>query len=129
MGGMLRAIEQGFVQREIQESAYRAQRAVESGEAVIVGVNRFRSEQQEPIELMVVDEKAGENQRAAFGRLRASRDAEQLHRSLERLRESAQGRENLLPAILESVEALATVGEISDSLRSVYGEYRESVII
>ncbi len=129
MGGMLRAIELGFVQREIQESAYKTQRAIDSGEAVIVGVNRFRSEQQEPIELLVVDEKAGENQGAAVGRLRASRDAGALSRSLEHLKTCARGSENLVPAILESVEALATVGEISDSLRSVFGEYRESVII
>jgi len=129
MGGMLRAIETGFVQREIQESAYRAQRAVESGQAVIVGVNRFRSEQQEPIDLLVVDESAGESQRASLRKLRTTRDADAVSRSLDRLRQAARGRENLLTFILDAVEAPATVGEISDSLRSVFGEYKESVII
>ncbi len=129
MGGMLRAIETGFIQREIQESSYRAQRAVESGETVIVGVNRFRSEDQEPVDILVVDETAGENQRASLEKLRASRAAASVSRSLARLRGAAEAGENLLPFILDAVEAPATVGEISDSLRAVFGEYRESVTI
>ncbi len=129
MGGMLRAIESGYVQREIQESSYRAQKAVESGESVIVGVNRFRSEEQQPVELFVMDGAAGESQCASMRKLRSERDAAAVSRSLECLRQAAQGRGNLLPFILDAVESLATVGEVSDCLRKVFGEYKESVVI
>jgi methylmalonyl-CoA mutase N-terminal domain/subunit len=129
MGGMLRAIETGYVQREIQESSYRAQKAIEAGESVIVGVNRFRSEAQKPIELLVVDETAGESQRENVRRLRAARDSAAVSRSFDRLSQAARGRENLLPFILGAVESQATVGEISDCLRKVFGEYKESVIV
>ncbi len=129
MGGMLRAIETGYVQREIQESSYRAQKAIEAGDSVIVGVNRFRSEEQKAVELLVVDETAGESQRESLRRLRAARDGAALSRSLDRLSQAARGRENLLPFILGAVELQATVGEISDCLRKVFGEYKESVIV
>ena len=129
LGGMLRAIETGYVQREIQESAYQAQRAVESGESAIVGVNRFRSEEQKPVDLLVVDETAGESQRESVRKLRATRDSAAVAASLDRLKRGAEGRGNLLPFILDSVESLATVGEISDCLRAVFGEYRESVVL
>jgi methylmalonyl-CoA mutase N-terminal domain/subunit len=129
LGGMLRAIETGYVQREIQESAYRHQRGVESGEKVIVGVNKFASETATAVDLLVVDERVGENQRQALKGLRAERNAEVMEQSLLRLRNAAAGKENLLPHILEAVESLATVGEISGCLREVFGEYRESVVV
>jgi len=129
LGGMLRAIECGYVQREIQESSYRHQRAVESGENIIVGVNKFISGTSSPVDLLVVDGRVGENQCQALGELRASRDAEAVLKSLQKLRSAAAGRENLLPFILEAVESLATVGEISDCLHAVFGAYCESVVI
>jgi methylmalonyl-CoA mutase N-terminal domain/subunit len=127
MGGMLRAIERGYVQREIQESSYRFQMQVESGENVIVGVNRFTAAESHPIELLVVDERVGEVQCRRLSEMRAGRDATATESALGRLRAAARGEENLMPPILQAVEALATVGEISDCLRGVFGLYRESV--
>jgi methylmalonyl-CoA mutase N-terminal domain/subunit len=129
MGGMLRAIETGYVQKEIQESAYESQRRIESGDSVIVGVNRFTAEARTPIELMTVDEKVGEDQRRRVLELRNDRDATRVACSLSELRQAAAGTGNLVPAILAAVEAYATVGEISDALRAVFGEYRESVVL
>jgi methylmalonyl-CoA mutase N-terminal domain/subunit len=126
MGGMLRAIEAGFVQREIQESAYRIQRQIESGQRTVVGVNRFTTEESTPLELLVVDEQVAREQRARLARLRQERGAELCAGALGSLRRAAQGRENLMPHILQAVESLATVGEISDCLREVFGEYRDS---
>ena len=126
MGGMLRAIERGYVQREIQESSYRFQMQVEKGEKVIVGVNRFTTAETQPIELLVVDERVGEAQARRLAELRATRDAAATDTALARLCAAARGEENLMPPILQAVEALATVGEISASLRSVFGVYRES---
>jgi len=127
MGGMLRAIENGYVQREIQDSSYLAQRQIEAGEKVIVGVNRFTSEGGQPLEIMVVDEGVAHAQRTQLRRLRRERDGEACRQALQRLRAAAEERENLMPPIIEAVESLATVGEISDSLRTVFGEYRESL--
>jgi methylmalonyl-CoA mutase N-terminal domain/subunit len=130
LGGMLRAIETGYVQREIQESAYRFQRGVESGERVIVGVNRFVDDRGgTQRELLQVDEKVGEQQRRSLAALRRERDEQAATRALAQLRRAAEGKENLMPFILEAVESLASVGEISDNLRGVFGEYRESVVL
>jgi methylmalonyl-CoA mutase N-terminal domain/subunit len=129
MGGMLRAIESGYVQREIQESAYRYQRQVESGGTVIVGLNRFASEDQPSIETLVVDEAVGARRREALQRLRAERDGTATAAALATLRQAALGNENLIPRILDAVDALGTVGEISNCLRSVFGVYRESVVL
>jgi len=126
MGGMLKAIERGYVQREIQESSYRFQMQVEKGEKVVVGVNRFTTSESQPIELLVVDERVGEAQARRLAELRATRDAAATDTALSRLCAAARGEENLMPPILQAVEALATVGEISESLRSVFGVYRES---
>ncbi len=129
LGGMLKAIEQGYVQKEIQESAYRAQKDVESGESIIVGINRFRVEESAPIDLLVVNETVGEDQRQSLKRLRAGRDAAACAGALSRLGKAAAEGANLVPFILEAVENLASVGEISDTLRGVFGEYRESVVV
>ncbi len=130
LGGMLRAVESGYVQREIQESAYRHQKSVETGETVIVGVNRFATTEERPkIDILVVDEAVGANQRLALEDLRATRDSAVVARALDNLRLAAAGSDNLVPLILDAVEALATVGEISDTLRRTFGEYRESVVI
>jgi methylmalonyl-CoA mutase N-terminal domain/subunit len=128
MGGMLRAIETGYVQREIQESAFRHQQGVESGENVIVGVNRFSSDVPASVPLLVIDRSVEEWRRQELAGLRSRRDGSAVKSSLRELRDAAAGGENLLPRILNCVEALATVGEISDILREVFGEYHESTI-
>ncbi len=129
MGGMLKAIERGYVQHEIQEASYRYQRGVESESDIIVGVNRFADSGSCPIDILVVNERVGEEQSHNLADLRAARNAASVRRALHRLSLAAHGRENLMPPILQAVEALATVGEISDCLRTVFGEYRESVTL
>jgi len=129
LGGMLKAITSGYIQREIQESAYLFQKRVESGESVIVGVNRFSTNNPTRIEIHQVDESVGENQRLNLQRLRLTRDNGAAKGSLERLQNAARERENIMPYILDAVENLATVGEVSDSLRSIFGEYRESITL
>jgi len=129
MGGMLRAIETGWVQREIQEAAYRSQQRIESGESVVVGVNRFSGGDRRPAAIATFGERAGESQKLALAELRACRDAASARRALDALRCAAAGKENLMPFILEAVDALATVGEISGALRDVFGVYRETVVV
>jgi methylmalonyl-CoA mutase N-terminal domain/subunit len=126
LGGMLPAIESGFVQREIQESAYQFQKRVESGEEVIVGVNRFAGAEPRPIDILVVDELVGEEQARRVRALRSARTAAATEPALSRLQSAAEGSGRLMPCILEAVESRATVGEISDCLRSVFGVYRET---
>jgi methylmalonyl-CoA mutase N-terminal domain/subunit len=126
MGGMLRAIEAGYPQSEIETAAYRYQRAIESGEQVIVGVNRFQMEQSEPIPTFRPDPAMEEAQKRAVARVRAGRDQQTAQRLLTALEDAARSGENLMPHILACAEAHATVGEISDRLRAVFGEYREA---
>jgi methylmalonyl-CoA mutase N-terminal domain/subunit len=128
-GGMLRAIELGIVQREIQESAFQAQRVVESGQQVIVGVNRFELPEETPQPVLRVDPALEADQVARLRQLRQERDAARAQAALARVEETAHGDGNLLPPILEAVEALATVGEIADAMRHVFGEYREAVVV
>jgi methylmalonyl-CoA mutase N-terminal domain/subunit len=129
LGGMLRAIETGYVQREIQEAAYEYQRAVEKNDAIVVGVNRFQSDQAEPIPIMTIDEGVERDQIERVRAVRERRDAEKAETSISRLGEAARGTENLLPRILECVESDVTVGEIANSLRAVWGEYQEAVTV
>jgi methylmalonyl-CoA mutase N-terminal domain/subunit len=129
MGGMVAAVEAGFPQREIAESAYRSQQAVERKERVIVGVNDFVQEDEPGVEILYIDEGAGDRQLRALERLRATRDADRVARALERLARAADTTENLMPLILEAVRAYATVGEVCDSLRRVWGEYEETPIV
>ena len=129
LGGMLRAIESGFVQSEVQQAAYDYQQAVERGEVVVVGVNRFTEDKGEQIPTMRIDP---EVERAQVGRLhalRARRDALKAKAALAEIHRRAGTKENLMPAILSAVESYVTVGEISDTLRSAFGEYQESVVI
>ena len=126
LGGMLRAIESGYVQSEIQESAYRHQRSVEKGETVVVGVNRFRMDEPAAIPTFRLDPEAERKQVERLRDLRASRDQALTQDRLDRLKQAARGSDNLMPFILDAAEALATVGEISDRLRAVFGEYREA---
>jgi len=129
LGGMLRAIESGYVQREIQESAYRYQRAIESNDSVVVGVNRFQVEEESSVLLLRVDPAIEQAQIERVRAVRNARDSLAVEITLARLEEAARGSENLLPRILDCVEAYATVGEISNRLRRVWGEYRESSTI
>ena len=123
MGGAVQAIERGFIQREIQESAYRFQRMVESKERIIVGVNAYTGESDPPEELLKLDPALVEEQKASLQRLRAERDNAAVERTLAALKKAAGGTDNLLPYILEAVRVYATLGEICDSLRQVFGEY------
>ncbi len=129
LGGMLRAIETGYVQQEIQKSAYEYQRAIERGDQIVVGVNRFQSEQGPPIPTLRIDPELERAQVARLHALRARRDAAKSRAATEEVERCARGSENLMPAILAAVEAYATVGEISDALRRAFGEYRESVVV
>ncbi|HEY0385278.1 MAG TPA: methylmalonyl-CoA mutase family protein [Pyrinomonadaceae bacterium] len=129
MGGMLRAIETGYVQREIQDAAYDYQRAVETGEQTIVGVNSFQTEDVSAIPLLRVDPAIEQAQVERVRAVRERRDREAAETALVQLEEAAHGTENVLPRILDCVEAHVTVGEISHRLRRVWGEYREAVTV
>jgi methylmalonyl-CoA mutase N-terminal domain/subunit len=125
MGGMVAAIEHGFPQREIAESAYRFQQSVERHDKVIVGVNDYVAEDEPPMSILYIDEKTAETQVAAVERLRRERDHEAVKRALDAMRTAARGAENLMYPILDAVRAYATVGEMCDALRDVWGEYEE----
>jgi methylmalonyl-CoA mutase N-terminal domain/subunit len=129
MGGMLRAIESGFVQGEIQKAAYDFQRAVETKDQIVVGVNDFVAEEEKQIPTLRIEPEIERSQVARLNALRAKRDSARAKSALTELERRAATSENLLPAILAAVESYATVGEISDTLRRVFGEYQESVII
>jgi methylmalonyl-CoA mutase, N-terminal domain len=129
MGGMVEAIERGFPQKEIAESAYRFQQAVERREKIIVGVNDFVQEDEPPLEILYIDESASEKQLAKLEQLKKTRDSGQVHRTLDALRAAARSTANLMPPILDAVRAYATVGEMCDALREVWGEYEEVPII
>ncbi len=129
MGGMLRAIEAGYVQREIGEAAYREQREVEAADRVIVGVNRFQQAEAHAPAILRVDPAVRERQQARLARVRAERDVARLRAALNALAEAAGGTENLLPRILECVRAYATVGDICQTLRSRWGTYRPPVVV
>jgi methylmalonyl-CoA mutase N-terminal domain/subunit len=124
-GGTLAAIEQGLIQREIQESAYRAQLAIDASESVVVGVNKFTTSEPQPIEVLRIDPDIEPRQVERVRRVRASRDDGAWRAALEAIRVSARGTDNLVPVIIQAVEAHVTVGEISDALRSVFGEHTE----
>ena len=129
MGGMLRAVEAGFVQQEIQKAAYEYQQAVDSGEQVVVGVNRFQADDERPIPTLQIDPAVEAAQVARLNALRSRRDTAKTKSALAEIERRARTTENLMPAILQAVESYATVGEISDALRRAFGEYQESVII
>jgi methylmalonyl-CoA mutase, N-terminal domain len=124
LGGAVAAVEQGFVQREIEEAAFRYSEQVESGERVIVGVNRYEEEEQpEPIELLRIDPEAERRQLERTARVRAERDADAAEAALERVRETARGTDNLLPPLREALRARCTIGELCNVLREEFGMY------
>ena len=129
LGGMLKAIERGFVQQEIQNAAYEYQRAVDRGEATVVGVNRFTQEQGKEVPVQRIDEDLERKQVERVRALRARRNPGPWKQAMDAVRAAAGAGENLMPKILAGVEAYATVGEISDAMRGVFGEYHETVVI
>jgi len=129
MGGVLRAIETGYIQREIQQSAYEYQKGIEAGERVVVGVNRYKSDNKDPLPILRIDPEIERTQVERLGRLRARRDAAKVQKALGEIESAANSDRNLMPTILDAVKVYATVGEISGTLRAVFGEYRESVVI
>ena len=126
MGGMLSAINSGYIQREIQQAAYEHQKAIESGERVIVGVNQFQSDRHNSIPIHRLDPAIEASQVSALKQLKSTRENHGVEQALDALEKAATGPENLMPPILRAVEAYATVGEISDRLRRVFGEHQES---
>jgi methylmalonyl-CoA mutase N-terminal domain/subunit len=130
MGGAVAAIEKGFFQKEIADSAYRYQREVDEKKRILVGVNEFTIEGEEcPIELLRIDPKVEKEQVARLQKLRRERDNRKVKEILEKLHYAAEKEENLMPTIIEAVKAYATLGEITDVLRKVYGEYKELIVI
>jgi methylmalonyl-CoA mutase N-terminal domain/subunit len=125
MGGMVAAVEQGFPQREIAESAYRFQRAVEQREKLIVGVNAYVETDEPPFPILYIDERAGEAQLARLADVKRRRDPDRVRQALASLQETARGTGNTMAPLLECVRAYATVGEMCDALRTVWGEYEE----
>jgi methylmalonyl-CoA mutase N-terminal domain/subunit len=129
VGGMLRAIERGYVQQEIQNAAYEFQQSVETERQIIVGVNKFRQEVETPVPLQRIDDALEKKQVERTRALRARRNAGPWKDSLTQIEDAARSGENLMPRMVQAVESYATVGEIGDTLRKVFGEYREAVVI
>jgi methylmalonyl-CoA mutase N-terminal domain/subunit len=127
LGGMVPAIERGFPQREIQEAAFQFQKAVERKEKVIVGVNEYVMDEK-PLPILYIEETVAEEQVARVAALKASRDGAAVARALESLKDAARGKDNVMPPILEASGAYATLGEMCDALREVWGEYEEPPI-
>jgi methylmalonyl-CoA mutase N-terminal domain/subunit len=125
MGGIIRAVEEGYPQKEIGESAYRFQREVERGERQIVGVNAFQSDGEAPIELLKIDERVTHEQIERLQQVKADRDGQAVRAALARVEAACRGTENLMPPVLEAVKAYASLGEICDVFRKVWGQYRE----
>ncbi|MGQ9851567.1 MAG: methylmalonyl-CoA mutase family protein, partial [Aggregatilineaceae bacterium] len=129
LGGVLACVENGFFQQEIADSAHRFQREVDAGQRTIVGVNAFQSDEPLRIPLLEMDPQGYARQVARLAALRESRDAAAVERALDGLRRAAQGTENVMPHLLAAARAYATLGEIMDTLREVFGVYREPLIV
>jgi methylmalonyl-CoA mutase N-terminal domain/subunit len=127
LGGMVAAIERSYPQREIAEASYRYQQAVDRKGKIIVGVNEYVSEEQ-PLDVLQIDEGVALRQEERLRRLRKERSREEVHRRLDSLRRAAEGTENLMPHLYYAVKAYATLGEICDALRTVFGAYEEVAI-
>jgi methylmalonyl-CoA mutase N-terminal domain/subunit len=125
LGGTLAAIESGFIQREIQDAAYAAQQRIDTGENVVVGVNRFQTDDAPSIDTLRIDPEIETRQVERVREVRASRDQAAWRAAIDAVGAAARGTDNLLPPIVQAVEAHATVGEISDAMRAVFGEYRD----
>jgi len=129
LGGMIPAIEQGYVQTEIQRSAYKFNQELEANERIVVSLNKFTEKEAPKGKLLRIDEKVQQEQIAFLNKVKSERDNEAVKEKLATLKTAAQGDDNLMPLILDAVRAYASVGEISNVLREVYGEYKEHVVI
>ena len=129
LGGTLAAIEAGYQQRQIQEAAYQVQRAIESGSKIVVGMNKFRDEETATPSLQKIDPEGERRQCERVAKVRAERDPAAWEAAMDRLEDCARGQENLLPPMIEAVKAYATVGEVCDRLRAVWGEHRELITV
>jgi len=129
LGGMISAIECGYVQTEIQNAAYEYEKQLESGDKIVVGVNKFKSEENEKIDLLKIDQKIQDEQIAFLNKVRSERNPEDVKNSLEELKKACTSDENLMPFILNAVKAYCGVGEICNTMRDVFGEYQETVVI
>jgi len=125
MGGATAAIEKGYIQKEIQDSAYQYQREIEQNERIVVGLNRFQVEEEKPSNLLRVDPAVRDSQVDKLKKLKSERDGEKVKKTLAELKQAAEGRDNLMVPILEAVKAYATLGEICDTLKKVFGEYQQ----
>jgi methylmalonyl-CoA mutase N-terminal domain/subunit len=124
MGGAVEAIESGYYHKAILDEAYRWEQAVNEGERVVVGVNKYRDEEEPQPEYFKVDQTMAAQQREKLERLRSERDSAAAEQALVKLRQAAEGEDNLMPAIIEAVHAYCTLGEISGAMREVFGEYK-----
>jgi methylmalonyl-CoA mutase, N-terminal domain len=129
LGGAVAAIEKGFIQKEIGASAYRFQQEIEKGQRIIVGLNRFQTVEEKFKDLLKVDPTVGEKQRARLQELKNTRDQAAVQQALAELKTAAEGTDNLMPPILKAVKALATLGEVCDTLRAVFGEYEAPALV
>ena len=129
IGGMTEAIDIGFVQKEIQKASYKFEMEVESNERIIVGVNKYVVDETEKIDLLKIDMKVQEEQIKFLTRIKSERNNNEVEDKLKVLRKAAEGNDNLMPFIIDAVKAYASVGEVSNKLREVFGEYKETVVI
>jgi methylmalonyl-CoA mutase N-terminal domain/subunit len=129
MGGAAKAIEGGFIQKEIQDSAYNYQKDIESGKQIVVGVNKFQIEEGSPKGLLRVDPSVREDQIRRLEALKARRDNKKVSDNLSALKKAAGTDENLMPYILDCVKSYCTLGEICGVLREVFGEYQQSIVL
>ena len=129
MGGMIPAIERGYPQTEIANASYEYQHSIERGDTKIVGVNAFTEPDEHGLDLLQIDESSQTHQLSKLTKLKKRRDSEQVHRALDGLAKAAAGSENTMPHILNAVRAYATVGEICDTFRGVFGGYTETSVL
>ncbi|HED05152.1 MAG TPA: methylmalonyl-CoA mutase, partial [Ignavibacteria bacterium] len=129
MGGMIQAIENGYVQTEIQQAAYRFEKEVENSERIIIGVNKFQVDEDEQPELLKINLKVQEEQIKFLKQVRSQRNNNEVDKKLISLKNAAQGESNLIPYILDAVKSYASVGEICNALRSIFGEYKETIVL
>jgi len=129
IGGMLKAIEQGFVQQEIQNAAYEFQKSVDSKEQILVGVNAFAVDHEKPVSLQKIDPELERRQVERLRAFRVKRDQEKTSAAVRKVDETARAGGNLMPVIVDAVESNATIGEICDAMRAVFGEYKEVMVI
>lgn len=129
MGGMINAIEKGYVQSEIQKSAYQYQQEIENGKRIIVGVNKYQIDEEKPVKTLKIDTKVQEEQIKFLNKVRAERNNEEVKSKFARLKSAASSDENLMPPILDAVRSYASIGEICNTLREVFGEYKEQIVV